>query len=344
MICEYCGNEQNGSFQSGRFCNYSCKFKYIRLQLNNNRPKIKCNLCDRFICALNITSHLQKHEREEQKLQEKLNNIRICGNCQTEHNSLYASGRFCCKKCAKAFSTKINRKETNIKVSNTIKQKLLNGEQIGFCKINFKLDKTPRKCKTCDDEIPYTSKLGYCKKCLRQSEEYKIITKDCYKNCGGYRKNSGRGKCGWYKGYFCQSSYELAWVIYNIDNNIYFQRNIDFFEYIYEDKIHKFYPDFKINNNTYIEIKGYNTLQFSEKINQFPNNLKLIILYEIDLKNIFEYVIKKHGCNFIELYEGNPHNKKMNKCKICGDDCLKQYCSRTCSGKAACIRNHKHNK
>ena len=37
----------------------------------------------------------------------------ICENCGKEHDSTYGSGRFCCKKCAKAFSTKnINHKET----------------------------------------------------------------------------------------------------------------------------------------------------------------------------------------------------------------------------------------
>ena len=30
----------------------------------------------------------------------------ICENCGKEHNGEYASGRFCCKKCAKSFSTK----------------------------------------------------------------------------------------------------------------------------------------------------------------------------------------------------------------------------------------------
>ena len=43
----------------------------------------------------------------------------ICENCGKEHDSTYGSGRFCCKKCAKAFSTKnINHKE-NESTDNT---------------------------------------------------------------------------------------------------------------------------------------------------------------------------------------------------------------------------------
>ena len=36
---------------------------------------------------------------------------------------------------------------------------------------------------------------------------------------GGIREGAGRSKSGWYKGYYCNSSYELAWVIYSLDNN-----------------------------------------------------------------------------------------------------------------------------
>ena len=35
---------------------------------------------------------------------------------------------------------------------------------------------------------------------------------------GGLRHGSGRGKKGWYKGYWCDSTWELAWVIYQLDN------------------------------------------------------------------------------------------------------------------------------
>lgn len=32
--------------------------------------------------------------------------VRICENCRKEHDGSYGSGRFCCKECAKSFSTK----------------------------------------------------------------------------------------------------------------------------------------------------------------------------------------------------------------------------------------------
>ena len=46
----------------------------------------------------------------------------VCENCGSEHNGSYGSGRFCCEKCARGFSTKEKREEINEKVS---KKKLL---------------------------------------------------------------------------------------------------------------------------------------------------------------------------------------------------------------------------
>jgi len=52
----------------------------------------------------------------------------------------------------------------------------------------------------------------------KTKEKLSKIAKD--RGLGGYQKKSGRGKWGWYKGFWCDSSYELAYVIYNLDHNI----------------------------------------------------------------------------------------------------------------------------
>ena len=44
-----------------------------------------------------------------------------CENCQKEHDGSYASGRFCSKECAKSFSSKIKREDTNKKISKKLK-------------------------------------------------------------------------------------------------------------------------------------------------------------------------------------------------------------------------------
>jgi len=141
----------------------------------------------------------------------------------------------------------------------------------------------------------------------KELERKKKISESMKKNplSGGLRKGSGRGKKGWYKGYWCDSSWELAWVIYNIENGIKFERNQLGFEYEYKNQKRKYHPDF-IVSDTFYEIKGRRSFEKmdeenKEKIRQFKNNL--VILYEKQMKPYINYVIDKYGKDFIKLYE-----------------------------------------
>jgi hypothetical protein len=161
------------------------------------------------------------------------------------------------------------------------------------------------------------------------------ISNSCKKNkkSGGLRKGSGRGKKGTYKGYWCDSSYELAWVIYNLDNNIIFKRNTKKFKYLNNDIEEKFYiPDFIIDN-VYYEIKGYKNSNLEYKIKYFPYELK--VLFYKDIKHIIDYVIDKYGKNFISLYE----DKKYKSCEKCNGYICKNNKSGNC---ISCIKKYKN--
>lgn len=47
-----------------------------------------------------------------------------CENCFKEHDGGYGSGRFCCKECARCFSTKNKRNQINEIVSNKLKGRI----------------------------------------------------------------------------------------------------------------------------------------------------------------------------------------------------------------------------
>jgi len=119
-------------------------------------------------------------------------------------------------------------------------------------------------------------------------------------NQGGYRKGSGRGKSGTYKGYYCDSSWELAYVIYNIEHNIDFERNTEKFKYIFNNEKRYYIPDFIVNDE-YVEIKGYMTEQWEQKLKQFDKPIKVI--YKDDIKLYLAYVEDKYGKDFISMYE-----------------------------------------
>ena len=134
-----------------------------------------------------------------------------------------------------------------------------------------------------------------------QSEESKKKISEWAKRSGlgGYKKGSGRGKKGWYKGFFCDSSWELAFVIYCLEHDISIIRNTEKRQYVWNDLDKNYIPDF-IVNGVLTEIKGYKTAQWLAKLSA---NSDVKVLYEQELKPIFKYVIERHGKDFISLYD-----------------------------------------
>jgi hypothetical protein len=169
---------------------------------------------------------------------------------------------------------------------------------------------------------PKTKKYLKCEECKKTFECNKNEQICCSRKCfsewnkrtghlkgktGGIREGAGRGKSGWYKGYFCNSSYELAWVIYSLEHNIKFIRNKEWFNYTNSNgKISKYFPDFYLTDaDTYVEIKGYKEKEFDNKQKAFTKNI--LIVDKEEIKPYIEYVESKYGKSFIKLYDGNPH-------------------------------------
>ena len=133
----------------------------------------------------------------------------------------------------------------------------------------------------------------------KEAERIKKITEYAKENNGGYRQGSGRGKKGWYKGIFCDSSWELAFVIYHKDRNLDIQRCKEIRQYIFKDEVKNYYPDFKVDSKIY-EIKGYETEQ-SKATQEY--NKDIIVLNKTDMKLYLDYAIDKYSKDFISLYE-----------------------------------------
>lgn len=137
--------------------------------------------------------------------------------------------------------------------------------------------------------------------CTSHSQETKDKLSEIAKerNLGGYIKGSGRGKKGWYKGYFCDSSWELAYVIYCLDHNISIKRNTEKRQYVFHNEVKNYIPDFLVEDKL-VEIKGYKTKEWEAKLSA---NSDIEVLYEKEMKPILSYVVQKYGKDFIELYE-----------------------------------------
>lgn len=147
--------------------------------------------------------------------------------------------------------------------------------------------------------------LGIAKTPERELERKRKISATLKANpkAGGLRPNSGRSKKGWYKGFYCRSTYELVYVIYNIDHNINFSACKRIYTYEWNNTVYKYYPDFELEDGTIIEIKGYSNAQTEAKINAVKDR-PIQVLYLKDLIYAFNYVNTTYKFNKLtDLYE-----------------------------------------
>jgi len=107
-----------------------------------------------------------------------------CENCGSKHDGSYGSGRFCCEKCARSFSTKHDR----IKISEKTRQTLLKRNP------NWSAQPTRKKesnCLYCGTKLSRTAHK-YCSNGCRQAYDYLIyINKWKLGLEDGIRNNAG---------------------------------------------------------------------------------------------------------------------------------------------------------
>ena len=204
------------------------------------------------------------------------------------------SKKYCSEQCA---HSRKQTEETKEKIRTSVKQseKFITNNRIAVDKRNKKYLETNKKkfdfvCLHCGEE-------GIDKKYNKNRKYHK----ECWlKVSGGVKPGSSRGKCGWYSGYWCDSSYELAYLIYCLENNIDIVRNKEGFEYIFNDEKHLFYPDFIVSGK-YVEIKNFRSDLTDAKLSYFPYDIT--VYYKDTIKPYLEYTINKYGKDFIKLYE-----------------------------------------
>lgn len=111
-----------------------------------------------------------------------------------------------------------------------------------------------------------------------------------------------RSKHGYYKDIWFESSWELMFIVYCLENNIQFERNHTAFSYQYENSIKTYFPDFYLpKTDEYIEIKGVKTEKDIAKWQQFPKKLIVIDEKSNEFKKIRQYIIKQYGKNYYKV-------------------------------------------
>lgn len=264
--CPNCGKEITK--KRNKFCNQECSTEYQQKLFKEKNPDKECLECGKKI------SHHKK----------------FCNNsCAAKYNN---KGR--------VRTEESKNKMSEIAIANNFGDTFKNED--GSIKLNSR--NTKRRFKlVCDDKDCY-NEFKKTKYEVGLSKKHYCSVECKNKNHAGLQPNTGRGKKGKYKGFYCDSTYELVYIIYNLDNNIEFSRSQTKIPYFYEGKNRLYYPDFE-SNGKLIEIKGYHTEQVDVKLKATKEQGYTIdILYKDDLKYAFDYVKDNYEYEKLEdLYE-----------------------------------------
>lgn len=152
-------------------------------------------------------------------------------------------------------------------------------------------------CKYCGKEFSYKKGESFSKIYCSLECKHKYLSE----HTGGYRKGAGFGKNGWYKGIYCDSSWELAFVLYHKDKKLKIERCKEYRKYLFNGIEHIYNPDF-LTDNGVIEIKGYKTEQWAAKEKQNPD---VKVLYKDEIQFYLDYAVQNYGSDFLKLYDNS---------------------------------------
>lgn len=245
-----------------------------------------CTICGREISAPNYERHLQSHANNPKKFNRQ----------SVQHEGLN------CIYCGKECKNKNSLAQHECRCKANPKHYLIPDTAFGGISHRapwnkgLTKDTDERVKKNTDNVIKHIQTYGS----WWQGKHHTDETKHKLAMIQAGNTNGNRSKKGYYKGIWCGSSYELAYLIYCLEHNIGIERCTEYFEYVYKNTKHLYFPDF-IVDNTIIEIKGYHTELVDIKTAAVDKPVK--VLYKQDLKDILDYVINKYGKDFIKLYD-----------------------------------------
>jgi hypothetical protein len=248
--------------------------------------------------------------------------MKTCPKCNTEHSKL---GKFCSRTCANSRGPKTEEFKQSLREKMSGRKGIPNVN-----KGRYLVERVSVQCNYCGVDFlkTLTASAKYC-------------SRKCWKHhAGGYRSGSGRSKSGHYKQIYCGSTYELCWVIYNIDHGVKFNR----FPGFIENTDLKYYPDFLLDDHkTIVEIKGFENQESVDRKTKLAESVgyTVNVYRKDDLKYAFDYVKKKYNTTKYHTLYDEYKPLYHYTCSCCAetfsrDKQLKTevvYCSRKCAGK-----------
>lgn len=276
-------------------------------EYHSNRPRFECPICGKLVTSACFNRHYQACSNPNSKLNLTVRTKQVYS---VPHDGLNCC--FCGKMCS----------STNALTQHELRCNK-NPNRKDYCKAGFNIagDAAIKRGETKEtsDKIKRQSETLH-----RLYQEGKIVpatkgkpgtflgkhhTKDqidkmmeTYHSTLTSRKS--RYKFGVYKDVYCDSGWELAFLIYCFDRSIDVKRCSESFEYYnpVKQKTCRYYPDFIIED-TYYEIKGQLDKESLSKIEQFPKDKTLVVIDSRQIKLFFDYCLHFYGKDFYRLYD-----------------------------------------
>lgn len=223
---------------------------------------------------------------------------RYCERCNSLMLEKFGSGRFCSRSCANSGhdqKSSLTRSESAHKAG-----KLIGEQKHKETLTNYY--KNPSRCDICNTPLPWERRNR--KTCSKEcySAKRANIRFDTMSKISINHGNLHNHRFGFYKGIECDSSWELAFLLYHLDIGSQIKRNSDKFLYEFDGKVRSYYPDFIIDN-VYYEIKGYKDDAYFEKVNQFPKDQVLVVIDKDLISFYLHYAATHYGDDFTYLYD-----------------------------------------
>lgn len=302
-ICKFCGKEyENGKKLGGHISsckqnpNLISKIKKIQNTVKNKKHiyTLKCEIC----------GNEYKLELTENMFNKRKFKKTCSDNCAKKLTAMHTNSAIKNEKI----------KQSIISYNQTLNKTHNDGQLVDK---RYLLSKTNNCiCEVCGNNYFYKKYNPYntfnsakycCKDCLIIGKHKKLSDLAKQNGLGGYHPNSiKKHHKGIYKDIRCDSSWELAFLVYYKEHNLYIERCTERRTYISTDnKLHNYFPDF-VTQEGIIEIKGLKT-EIVELKHKYNPDIK--ILYKHDIQHCLDYVTNKYGKEFWNiLYEKNTGN------------------------------------
>ena len=254
-----------------------------------------------------------------------------CENCGKEHDGSYGSGRFCSLHCGKSYiAKKVKNRKSGFTIYSAKRKASYGTWKCQHCGIileskgrlqkhihdnHARYDKDGNPIIWNKGLTKETSKLvakiaktlhdGYKSKRIKPSFLGRYLTKEHKdKIIATYIQNRTNNKYrGTYKEIYFQYSFELAWIVWNLEHGIKIFRCEETFQY-WDSELQKertYYPDFVLEDGTIVEIKGRiisSTLDKQKAMIEVYHK-KYLLLTQDKIQYCIDYCKEKYGNDFV---------------------------------------------